>query len=70
MTKLTSHLIFLGCLPTILVPELNFGSDELLSGKEVAFLCIPLAVVTDILFVKMLALLLFVVLSKVNLSSL
>ena len=57
------------CLPTILVPELNFGSDELLNGKEIAFLYIPLAVVADILFVKMLALLL-VLLSKVNLSSL
>ena len=62
MTKLTSHLIFLGCLPTILVPKLNFGSDELLSGKKISFLCIPLAVVADILFVKILALL-FVLLS-------
>ena len=62
-------MIFLGSLPTTFVPELNFGSDELLSGKEIAFLYIPLAVVADILFVKMLALLL-VLLSKVNLSSL
>ena len=69
MTKLASHLIFLGCLLTILLPELNFGSDELLSGKEIAFSYIPLAIVADILFVKMLALLL-VLLNKVNLSSL
>ena len=62
-------MIFLGCLPTILVPKLNFGSDQLLSGKKIAFLCIPLAVVADILFVKILALL-FVLLSKVSLSSL
>ena len=52
-----------------IVPELNFGSDELLSGKEISFLYIPLAVAADILFLKMLVLLL-VLLSKVNLSSL
>ena len=69
MTKLSSHLIFLGCLPTILVPKLNFDPDELFSSKEIAVLVIPLAVVTDILFVKMLASQL-VLLTKVNLSSL
>ena len=35
MTKLTSYLIFLGFL---LVPELNFGSDELLNGKDILHL--------------------------------
>ena len=69
MTKLSSHLIFLGCLPTILVPKLNFDPDELFSSKEIAVLVIPLAVVTDILSVKMLASQL-VLLTKVNLSSL
>ena len=53
MTKLTSYWIFLGFLPTVLVPELIFGSDELLSSKEIAFLYIPLVVVADIVFVKM-----------------
>ena len=48
MTKLTFHLIFLGFLSTILLHELNFDSDELLSGKEIAFLYIPLVVVADI----------------------
>ena len=52
MTKLTSHSIFPGCLPNILDPELNFGLDELLNGKEIGFLCISLAVVADILFVN------------------
>ena len=69
MTKLSSHLIFLGCLSTILVSKLNFDPDELFSSKEIAVLVIPLAVVTDILFVKMLASQL-VLLTKVNLSSL
>ena len=69
MTKVTSHVIFLGGLPTILVSELNFGSDELLSGREIAFLYIPLAVAADSLFVKMFVSPL-VLLSKVNLSSL
>ena len=69
MTKVTSHVIFLGGLPTILVFELNFGSDELLSGREIAFLYIPLAVAADSLFVKMFVSPL-VLLSKVNLSSL
>ena len=66
MTKLSSDLIFLGCLPTILVPKLNFDPDKLFSNKEIAFLVIPLAVVADILFVKMLASQL-VLLTKVNL---
>lgn len=69
MTKLTFHLIFLDCLPSILIPELNFDSDELLSGKKIVFLYIPLAVVADILFVKILASQ-FVLLSMVNLLSL
>ena len=73
MTKLTSYLIFLGCLSTILVPELNFGLDELLNGKEIVSICIhlytPLAVIADIFLLKMLELLL-VLLSKVNLSNL
>ena len=69
MTKVTSHVIFLGGLLTILVSELNFGSDELLSGREIAFLYIPLAVAADSLFVKMFVSPL-VLLSKVNLSSL
>ena len=47
-------MIFLGFLPTMLLHELNFDSDELLSGKEIAFLYIPLVVVADILFVQML----------------
>ena len=68
MTKLTFHLIFLGFLSTILLHELNFDSDELLSGKEIAFLYIPL-VVADILFVRMLVSQL-VLLNKMNLSSL
>ena len=67
MTKLTFHLIFLGFLSTILLHELNFDSDELLSGKEMAFLYIPL--VADILFVRMLVSQL-VLLNKMNLSSL
>ena len=66
---MSSHLIFLGCLPTILVPKLNFDPDELFSSKEISFLVIPLTVVADILFVKMLASQL-VLLTKVNLSSL
>ena len=69
MTKLTFHLIFLGFLSTILLHELNFYSDELLSGKEIAFLYIPLVVVADILFVRMLVSQL-VLLNKMNLSSL
>ena len=69
MTKLTFHLIFLGFLSTILLHELNFDSDELLSGKEIAFLYIPLVVVADILFVRMLVSQL-VLLNKMNLSSL
>ena len=69
MTKLTLHLIFLGFLSTILLHELNFDSDELLSGKEIAFLYIPLVVVADILFVRMLVSQL-VLLNKMNLSSL
>ena len=56
MTKLTSYLIFLGCLSTILVPELNFGLDELLNGKEIVSICIhlytPLAVIADIFLFK------------------
>ena len=51
---------------TILVPESNFDSDELSSGKEIAFLYIPLVVVV---VVKMLAPPL-VLLNKVNLSGL
>ena len=69
MTKLTFHLIFLGFLSTILLHELNFDSDELLSGKGIAFLYIPLVVVADILFVRMLVSQL-VLLNKMNLSSL
>ena len=69
MTKLTFHLIFLGFLSTILLHELNFDSDELLSGKDIAFLYIPLVVVADILFVRMLVSQL-VLLNKMNLSSL
>ena len=69
MTKLTFHLIFLGFLSTILLHELNFDSDELLSGKEIAFLYIPLVVVADILFVRMLVSQL-VLWNKMNLSSL
>ena len=63
------HLIFLGFLSTILLHELNFDSDELLSGKEIAFLYIPLVVVADILFVRMI-LSQLVLLNKMNLSSL
>ena len=66
MIKLTSHLIFLGFLPTILLHELNFDSDELLSGKEIAFLNILLVDVPDISFVRMLVSKL-VLLSKMSL---
>ena len=59
-------MIFPGFLATILLHKLNFDSDELLRGKEIAFLYIPLVDVGDISFVRMLVSQL-VLLSKMSL---
>ena len=44
---------FQNMMNSIVAPELNFDSVELLSGKKIAFLYISLAAVADFLFVKM-----------------
>ena len=47
--KFVSHYIFLGCLPTIVIPELCSHWDEPVTDKEVVFLYTLLVVIADIL---------------------